>query len=93
MGGEEFVALLFHCNAADAVAAANRICAKLRAEPMYWQTHEIARNVSIGVATPEPAAASKAAIAAADAALYQAKREGRDRVSLAAQFAKALLIA
>jgi diguanylate cyclase (GGDEF)-like protein len=83
LGGEEFVVLLYHCSAEDAVAAANRICAKLRAEPVRWQTYEIALTVSIGVAMLEPAAAPQAAIAAADAALYQAKRAGRDRVCLA----------
>lgn len=84
LGGEEFIVLLYRCESADAVAVANRICAKLRAEPVRWQSHEITLTVSIGVAMFDANTAPQSAIAAADAALYQAKREGRDRVCLAA---------
>jgi PleD family two-component response regulator len=39
--------------------------------------------VSIGVASPQPGETLDAAICAADAALYRAKRAGRNRVNVA----------
>lgn len=79
MGGEEFIVLLPDCGAATATAVAERIrrgLAKATSRPQV--------TVSIGVATD---AAARIAISDlirhADAALYQAKMDGRDRVALA----------
>lgn len=79
MGGEEFIALLPDCDAATATAVAERIrdgFAKATSRPQV--------TVSIGVATD---AASRIAISDlirhADAALYQAKMDGRNRVAVA----------
>jgi len=45
--------------------------------------HQIPATVSIGVACGSPSAAIELLIARADAALYRAKANGRDRVELA----------
>jgi diguanylate cyclase (GGDEF)-like protein len=83
-GGEEFVVVLPETSAEGAFALAERICARVREEPI--ETPHAATplhvTVSIGVATvPSPQVESTDdLIAMADAALYRAKREGRDRV-------------
>ena len=83
MGGEEFVVLLYHCSAENALHVAERICTNLRESRLRWGNSDIALTVSIGVALLRPGVEPKAALAAADAALYRAKHEGRDRVCLA----------
>jgi diguanylate cyclase (GGDEF)-like protein len=72
-GGEEFALLLPGLSPID---ARERIEQLRRATP-----HE--QTFSAGVALWDPATEPGAAVAAADAALYRAKRAGRDRVMLA----------
>ncbi len=85
-GGDEFVILL---PAADAVAAcdiASAVCRRVAGlEVLTGQSGALRRvTVSMGVAAfPEHAADPQALKAAADAALYKAKEEGRNRVSRA----------
>jgi diguanylate cyclase (GGDEF)-like protein len=79
MGGEEFIALLPGCDPATASAVAERIRAEvgLRAAPPRV-------TVSIGVATDTTGRTEVTdLIRHADAALYQAKMEGRDRIAIA----------
>jgi diguanylate cyclase (GGDEF)-like protein len=73
-GGDEFVLLLPGCSGADAVGVAERVRA------------EVARHVdapvtvSAGLATiPDNALDGERLVSAADAALYESKRDGRDR--------------
>jgi diguanylate cyclase (GGDEF)-like protein len=76
-GGDEFVVLLPGCSRDDALRVAERV------------RHGIARavgeapvTISAGVASvPENATDPERLMAAADAALYDAKRTGRDRVA------------
>ena len=81
-GGEEFLLVLSQAAAADAARVAERIRrAVAEAETPFPDGRRI--TVSIGVAehrTPEPIDDT---LARADRALYQAKRDGRDRVVLA----------
>lgn len=81
LGGEEFALLLAGADAERAVAAAERLRQTVAAESLEG----IGRvTVSLGVATcPAHARSERDLYAAADAALYAAKREGRDRVSVA----------
>jgi diguanylate cyclase (GGDEF)-like protein len=81
-GGEEFVAIL-PGTIADAAAAAGRVRAAFEAAAATVDNQPVAATVSIGVATGEPGADIPAMLAAADAALYRAKENGRNRVELA----------
>lgn len=79
-GGEEFVALLPETSLDEAVIVAERI----RAEIEHSTANLPACTVSIGVAANPPGdRAFDALLARADAALYQAKAEGRNSVSVA----------
>jgi diguanylate cyclase (GGDEF)-like protein len=75
-GGEEFVIVLPDTSAADALDTAEHIRARVAAKKFSGRK----MTLSIGVATfPEDADDAESIIAVADEALYQAKREGRDR--------------
>jgi len=81
-GGEEFLILLTETTLTGAADAAQRIRSQL--------AHEVFPGgpvtLSIGLAEfPEHGETVEAVIASADAALYRAKRDGRDRVIAAAR--------
>jgi len=76
-GGEEFLVVLLETTTATATLVAERIRARVAAEP--FDGGRI--TVSIGVAEcPAHGDTPETLIATADAALYEAKDEGRDRV-------------
>ncbi len=81
MGGEEFVVLLTATALAEAVVCAERFRAALA-------THDFALPApvtsSFGVAALQPQETGSALLARADAALYLAKQQGRNRVVAAA---------
>jgi diguanylate cyclase (GGDEF)-like protein len=84
LGGEEFGVLLPETPSADALRLAERVRTGVAALRVPHQGAEIAFTCSIGVAELEPAFETlDALMGRADHALYQAKREGRDRVSIA----------
>ena len=84
-GGEEFVIVLPDTAVADAMDTAEHIRARVAAKKFNGRK----MTLSIGVATfPEDADDAEAIIAVADEALYQAKREGRDRTVRARRLAK-----
>ncbi|CAH1746304.1 Putative Diguanylate cyclase [Thauera humireducens] len=85
-GGEEFVALLFHTPRDDAL----RIGESLRAAVEKLQLEHVANTtgvvtISLGGATclPTPEHSAQALLESADAALYRAKENGRNRVEWA----------
>jgi diguanylate cyclase (GGDEF)-like protein len=85
-GGEEFVVLLLDVDGPMAAQTAERIRAAIEATPVSFagQDHGCILRASLGVAMfPEHGEDGDALIAAADAALYRAKRAGRNRVELA----------
>ena len=84
-GGEEFAAILPQTSPGDARRVAERIRANLEAHPMELGAGRLAITGSIGVAHyPEPTLESAGSLLAmADAALYQAKANGRNQVVLA----------
>jgi diguanylate cyclase (GGDEF)-like protein len=79
-GGEEF-ALLVH-DAAGVAELAERLRAAVATDPIPTDSGPLPVTVSIGVATLEASdTTADAILARADAALYQAKRAGRNRVA------------
>jgi len=81
-GGEEFAALL--PGSLDAIAAAERIRARVAATDLPTVAGVGHLTVSVGVADyPDSAADAEELVARADAAMYTAKRLGRDRVEVA----------
>jgi two-component system cell cycle response regulator len=76
-GGDEFVVLLPGCSRQDAIGVAQRVRGEIAR-----QVGEAPVTVSGGIATmPDNASDAERLIAAADGALYDAKRNGRDRVA------------
>jgi diguanylate cyclase (GGDEF)-like protein len=84
-GGEELAVLLHSCPKEQAALVADKICHAVRAPAQKPGALEgRTTTVSIGVATyPEDGQGVRALVDAADAALYEAKAQGRDRVVLA----------
>lgn len=84
-GGEEYVIVLPDTAPAEALEVAEHIRARVAAKKFSGRKI----TLSIGVAAfPEDADDAEAIIAIADEALYQAKREGRDRTVRARRLAK-----
>jgi len=81
-GGEEFIIILPVADLKASQARAERIRSKLRELPVLHQGKPLPSiTVSVGVAgLPLHGTSPKELIEAADAALYRAKKEGRDRV-------------
>lgn len=81
-GGEEFVITLLNTSKEDATLVAERIREKVENTKVKYGGTEIEVTVSLGVASifPEENMDPSDLIYAADEAMYQAKREGRNRV-------------
>jgi diguanylate cyclase (GGDEF)-like protein len=84
-GGEEFVLILPAASLADAQRRAEEIREAIRGLRVTYGGRPLeAVRCSMGVAAyPEHGGVSRSLLGAADAALYRAKREGRDQVVLA----------
>lgn len=84
-GGEEFVVVLPTADLRAAEARAGRIRSKLRDLVVMHDGRSLGViTASVGVAAlPDHGMSEKELLQAADAALYRAKREGRDRVVVA----------
>jgi two-component system cell cycle response regulator len=86
LGGDEFAIVLPDTAAAEACAVANRLCERIRSEAFADQSGEISITASFGVCALDQVCGSGSDLAermvsAADAALYQSKRRGRDCVT------------
>ena len=86
LGGDELAVLLPGCSAQVAAARAQELVDAVRAAPLPLADGTLlALSISVGVAhAPSHATELRALYAAADAALYAAKRGGRGRASVAA---------
>jgi diguanylate cyclase (GGDEF)-like protein len=87
-GGEEFVALLSQSDESTASEIAERIRLSIANLQVEYAEQTIPVTISIGVATYQPSRSQKKPVAeialqlvqTADAALYEAKRKGRNRI-------------
>ena len=79
-GGEEFIAVLSNCSAADLRTVAERTCRAVSESPVILQSDSILVTVSIGGFVAKNGSLDTELLAAADAALYEAKRNGRNQV-------------
>lgn len=83
-GGEEFVVLLFGSNLAQGYEIGERLRMTIETHQFVYQGSKIPVTISVGVSTLEPQMTNwEEMFAKADAALYQAKRGGRNRVQSA----------
>ena len=84
-GGEEFVLLLPHTRAVDAFRIADRVRDHISGLSLHTSDGQVVRvTVSVGVAALDAGSRRKLSelLAAADAALYRAKRDGRNQVQM-----------
>ncbi len=84
LGGEEFLIVLPGCDESNAISHAERMRAAVARLEITGQAELILPKISVGVSVynGEPLVDEFDLIQAADSALYQAKRGGRNRVEL-----------
>jgi diguanylate cyclase (GGDEF)-like protein len=80
VGGEEFAALLPETTPTGALEAAARVVAAVAASPIEYEDATVRITTSAGVACTDGLDDGSDVVAVADAALYEAKRGGRNRV-------------
>jgi diguanylate cyclase (GGDEF)-like protein len=79
-GGEEFVLVLAHTGLAEALICAKRVVAAVAGAPIEMSSGALSVTVSAGVSsTQEGYVGKKDLLAAADGALYAAKKNGRNQ--------------
>src|SRR5208282_4790607 len=87
MGGDEFVLLLKEVTRSDALAVADAVRVAVAALPVEWDGEKVWITLSLGLAaTPSSEGRVSPMIARADAALYKAKRDGRNCLAVAPDF-------
>ena len=80
IGGEEFAAILPGCSIQAAFALAERIRTTFQGDAVFIGGQRVGATVSIGISSALPSAQLEDMLCRADAALYRAKRTGRNRV-------------
>lgn len=83
-GGEEFVMLLPNTSQSDALFFCDRLCEKIAQLALHFDGDYIQTQVSIGIVTKTAGEIHSIdkAISAADEAMYRAKNNGRNQVSM-----------
>jgi diguanylate cyclase (GGDEF)-like protein len=81
-GGEEFAVICREIELDGAEALAKRLVAAVAERPFEFGGQQIPVTISVGAAVDHGRSEAQALIAAADAAMYTAKRSGRNRVCL-----------
>ena len=85
LGGDEFVVLAAHTRGADVASLFERARAAVIETPIPTQAGDLTITVSFGVSIWSDGETPDELLAAADAALYRAKGNGRNRVVVAGQ--------
>ncbi len=82
-GGEEFIAVLPQCGFEETIGAAERLRAAVDCNPVQHGNHPIKVSISLGCTASVPGFDNvlQMLLRAADEALYESKRQGRNRVS------------
>ncbi len=91
-GGEEFLIVLASPPEEDSAVVAERLRASIAGEPIAAAGMLLPITISVGVAMTAAGTTAEALVAAADAALYRAKRHGRNRVEVSGQGDRAVLL-
>jgi diguanylate cyclase (GGDEF)-like protein len=81
-GGEEFAVICREIGLDGAEALAKRLVAAIAHKPFEFGGQQIAVTISVGAAVDHGKSEAQGLIAAADGAMYEAKRSGRNRVCL-----------
>lgn len=81
-GGEEFIALFPDITEEGLMHATERVRAAICAEPVQFEQSIIPISASLGVSIRYQDCSAEEVLAEADAALYRAKDQGRNRVEL-----------
>ena len=84
VGGEEFLLVLGNTDLDQAVQICERLLGEIRGHPWGTVTAGLACTASVGVALLRSGESVSRWLGRADAALYEAKAAGRNRVQLAA---------
>lgn len=80
-GGEEFLLILPEADVNSAWQKTNKLRQNLASAPLLCGDHQVEVSISAGLSSyPNDGADQDALIGSADRALYQAKRDGRNRV-------------
>ncbi len=82
IGGEEFAILLPETNSAQAKTRAEEALHKIRQEAFVQDGHTIRFTVSMGIAQCTPGETPDSWVKRADAALYESKNTGRNKVTV-----------
>jgi two-component system cell cycle response regulator len=83
-GGEEFLVVLPGCTAVEAAAIGERIREAIASRPIPCGRTGVDVTASVGISAMTRDHDAQRLVAVADAALYAAKRGGRDRVEIGA---------
>lgn len=83
-GGDEMAVMLIETKTKSALEVAEKLKQEIGSYPFQWQTQQLSVKISIGLATaPAPGVQDASDLVnAADRALYQAKKTGRNAVIL-----------
>ncbi|EAR11434.1 GGDEF domain-containing protein [Reinekea blandensis] len=80
VGGEEFAIVLTQCSLSQAESIAERLRTAIETHAIRWQDAELSCTVSIGLCLSQTGESPQTTYRHADAALYEAKQNGRNRV-------------
>lgn len=89
-GGEEFLVVMPGCNLITLTRRANEMRTLIAGAPVLLAPHAKTITVSMGISVAETTETVESLLRRADVALYQAKRNGRDRVEASTETAPAV---